>query len=224
MSGQNLWSFWKGSLFRAVKVHWKRSPGLGPPRYCSEPAMAVTPASSTLRVSWWTRNVCRHVCPSSRGRTRWYYYCVTTHCIGLWLFPAEDVMTGQLCRACNIKPRKPLERLTMCACNVLRGAGGTSNWGDRVVTISMTNQPVKSNKAFILCIAGSPMSSRKDIQTSHQRLQSPQRRTKSLKTEREEKTRKMARVKIINLPQQTKCIRSDHRLRNAVIFSLPNTC
>ena len=37
--------------------------------FCTEPAMAATPASSTLRVSWWTRNVCWHVCPSSRGRT-----------------------------------------------------------------------------------------------------------------------------------------------------------
>ena len=90
--------------------------------YCTEPAMAATPASSTLRVSWWTRNVYWHVCPSSRGRTshiaavhlwsarciqeeekeaeasrRWYCYCVTTHCIGLWLFPAEDVVRAGDC-------------------------------------------------------------------------------------------------------------------------------
>ena len=45
------------------------------------------------------------------------------------------------------------------------------------------------------------MSSREDIPTSDQRLQSPQRRMKSPKTGREEKTRKMARVKIINLPR-----------------------
>ena len=38
-------------------------------KYFTEPAMAATSASSTLRVSWWTRNAYQHVCPGSRGRT-----------------------------------------------------------------------------------------------------------------------------------------------------------
>ena len=42
--------------------------------------------------------------------------------------------------------------------------------------------------------------SRKDIHTSDQVLQSPQRRMMNPKAGREEKTRKMARAKIINFP------------------------
>ena len=88
--------------------------------YCKEPALAVIPASSTLRVSWWRWNGLWHVGPSTRTRTshissihvqsaryihekekeeeagrRRYLYSVTTHPEPL---PGSSKMGGQLGR------------------------------------------------------------------------------------------------------------------------------
>ena len=53
-------------------------------------------------------------------------------------------MTGSLCRACNIKPRKPFGKADN-VCNVLSGAAGTPKWETNVVMASATKaQPVNS--------------------------------------------------------------------------------
>ena len=127
----------------------------------------------------------------------------------------QGITTGSLSFAYNFKARKPFGKAGGML-NKLREDVGFPNGSDNCDQGS----DFESNKALILCIAGGKdgrqpafvrviktemtsqerrsMSSRKDIQTSDQRLQSPQRRMMNLKTGREEKTRKMARAKIIN--------------------------
>ena len=105
--------------------------------------------------------------------------------------------------------------------NAISGKGWIPKWEAKVVMAAVTKaQTLNSNKALILCIAGGQhcdaemarqpalvraiktemasqelrsVSSRKDIRTSSQRLQSIRRRTEIPKTGREEKTRKMGR-------------------------------
>ena len=64
---QQVQSAWR--WYERWTSYWQWSYCVAHLKYFTEPAMAATSASSTLRVSWWTRNAYQHVCPGSRGRT-----------------------------------------------------------------------------------------------------------------------------------------------------------
>ena len=65
-----------------------------------------------------------------------------------------------------------------------------------------------------------PMRSRKDIHTSDQIFQSPQRRMMNPKAGREEKTRKMTRAKIINFPSLP--VKRPCNLDSSAVFATAN--